>query len=119
MLTRYGTKKIVRRIVFALIILVIIGYAIFASHDFILGPSISLSEPENGASFDTPSIRIKGVVQRIQDISLNGRSITIDDKGNFNEAVILAPGYNVFELIARDKFGRSKDYRLELVYKVN
>lgn len=119
MLTRYGTKKIVRRLIFTFIILLIAGYALFASHDFILGPSLSLSEPTNGASFTTPSIRIKGIVRRIQDISLNGRSITIDDKGNFNEPALLAPGYNVFELVARDKFGRSKDYRLELVYKVN
>lgn len=119
MLTRYGTKKIVTRFFFTCIILIVAGYALFATHDIILGPSISVSEPINGSSFTTPSIRIKGIVLRIREITLNGRPITIDDKGNFNEAVLLAPGYNLFTLTARDKFGRSKDYRLELVYKVN
>jgi len=119
MLTRYGTRKIVRASVITLVALVVIGYAIFATHDFIIGPTITVHEPRNGDTFITPDIRIKGTVQRIQDISLNGRSITIDDQGNFDEVVLLAPGYNNFLLLARDKFGRSKDYRLELVYKVN
>jgi hypothetical protein len=119
MLSRYGTKKILRALVFIVIIFVVLGYSLFATHDFILGPTITVTEPTNAASFSNPSIRIKGVVKRIQEITLNGRSITIDDKGNFNEAVLLAPGYNVFMLGAHDKFGRSKDYRLELIYKVN
>ncbi len=119
MLTRYTTKKIAQTSLFALAILIVLGYGVFATHDFFGGPSIFITEPQNGASFTSPDVRIKGVVKRIQDISLNGRSITIDDQGNFNEAAILAPGYNVFELVARDKFGRSKDVRLQLVYKVN
>lgn len=119
MLTRYGTKKIIRTAIFISIFCVVIGYAIFATHDFILGPSLTITEPINGSSFTVPSINIKGVVKRIQDISLNGRSITIDDKGNFNEMVLLAPGYNVFAFVIRDKFGRSKEHRLEFTYKVN
>jgi hypothetical protein len=97
----------------------VIGYAIFASHDLILGPSLVISEPINGSAFTTSNVAIKGVVKRIKDISLNGRSITIDKVGNFSETVLMAPGYNIFELVASDRFGRSKDYRLELIYKVN
>ena len=109
----------IKATLFISIVCVVIGYAIFAMHDFILGPSLSILEPVNGSSFTTPDIHIKGIVQRIQEISLNGRSITIDDKGNFNEVVLLAPGYNVFTFAVRDKFGRSKEYRLEYIYKVN
>ncbi len=119
MLTRQDTKKIVKIIVFVLISLIVIGYAFFASHDFILGPIITISEPINGSTFTSPGIVIKGVVKRIQDISLNDRSLIIDHEGNFSENVLLSPGYNVFTLIALDKFGRSKEYRLELIYKVN
>ncbi len=105
--------------IFILIFCVVIGYAIFATHDFILGPSLIITEPLNGSSFTISSIHIKGVVERIRDISLNGRSITMDDKGNFNETVLLAPGYNIFTFIVKDKFGRNKEYRLEYIYKVN
>jgi len=119
MLTRYGTKKIVRSALLVCTVCLVIGYALFATHDFILGPSLTVTEPVNGDSFTTPNIKIKGVVRRIRNITLNGRAITIDDKGNFSETVLLAPGYNVFELVVDDKFGRSKDYRLEYTYRVN
>ncbi len=119
MLTRYSTKKIVRISIFFLVVATVSSYAIFASHDFIIGPTISVTEPQNGSTVSTPTVKIIGKVERIKDISLNDRLITIDDVGNFNETVLMAPGYNIFIIKVHDKFGRSKDYRLELVYKVN
>ncbi len=119
MLTRYGTKKILRTSVFALIACIVIGYTLFATHDVILGPTLSITEPSNGTTFTTSSAHIRGVVKRIQDISLNGRPITIDDKGNFDEVVLFSPGYNIFTFVIKDKFGRSREYRLEYVYEVN
>mgnify|MGYP001565590123 CR=1 FL=1 len=119
MITRYGIHKLLKTFTLTLGVIIVLGYGLFATHDFVSGPSIAITEPANGSTFPASSIHIRGVVKRIQDITLNGRSITIDDKGNFNEAVLLAPGYNIFTLIARDKFGRSKDVRLELVYAVN
>ena len=118
-MSRQGTKKILRIGIYSLIALIVIGYAIFASFSFIQGPEIEISYPENGSTFASSTLEIRGVVERSQDITLNGRSILIDDKGNFDEHTLLSPGYNVFTLHARDKFGRSREYRLELVYKVN
>ncbi len=118
MLTRYGIKKLLKIALFTCVVCVVIGYALFATHDFILGPSLSITEPQSGSSFALPMIHIKGIVERIREISLNGRPITIDDKGNFDEVVLLAPGYNIFTLEIKDKFGRSKEYRLEYIYTV-
>ncbi len=96
MITRYGIHKLLKALAYTLGIVIVLGYALFATHDFIIGPTITLSEPQNGATFTRPDIRIKGVVKRIKDITLNGRSITIDDKGNFSETILLAPGYNLY-----------------------
>lgn len=119
MLTRHGTRKLLRITLITILTISVLGYGIYTSYDFVIGPTITISEPQNGDSFLNPSIRIKGVVKRIQEITLNDRPITIDDHGNFNEAVILAPGYNVFKLRAGDKFGRNREVRLELIYAVN
>lgn len=119
MLTRYNIHRLLKIATFFTVALVVVGYALFATHDFILGPTITISEPQNGSTFTQPDTYIHGQVLRIQDITLNGRSITIDDKGNFDEAILLSPGYNIFELVAKDKFGRSRTVRLELVYAVN
>jgi hypothetical protein len=119
MITRYGIHRLLKIGVYTLLALVVVGYALFTTSDLIKGPSITVSEPVNGSTFSSPNIRIKGVVKRIQEITLNGRAITIDDQGNFSEAVLLAPGYNAFLITAKDKFGRSEDVRLQLVYTVN
>ena len=116
---RHKTKRILKIIILSCTIFIVVGYAIFASHDFILGPSLIISEPVNGNTFTSPIIVIKGVAKRIKEIELNGRSITIDEEGNFNENALLSPGYNIFTLTVKDKFERSKEYRLELIYKVN
>ena len=118
-ISRNSVKKILRTSIILIIVLVVVGYALFAFHDFILGPSIIILEPTNGSSFTSSIITVKGIAKRIQDISFNDRPITMDEKGNFKETAILAPGYNIFTLTAGDKFGRSKEYRLEFIYKVN
>ncbi len=119
MLNRNGIKKILKIIIIVIITIIIVGYGLFAMHDFILGPYISISKPINGSSINTPKTEIEGVAKRIKEITINGRPITIDEKGNWKEIDILEPGYNVFQIIAKDKFGRQKEYRLELIYKVN
>lgn len=88
-------------------------------HDFILGPDIIILSPKNGSTIDSSKTEIIGITKRIKEITINGRPITIDEQGNWKEIDILEPGYNVFEIIAKDKFGRQKQYRLELTYKVN
>ncbi len=118
-ITRQDTKKIVRLCIFLISIFTIIGYAIFTSHDFISGPYLEILEPTNGSTLTTPRVTVRGLVKRIQDITLNDRPITIDEKGKFNEIELLAPGYNIFSIKVKDKFGRSEEYRLELIYKVD
>lgn len=117
MINRNGIKKILRAVIILIIILTVLGYAYFASHNFVNGPEIIVIEPKSGTSTTTSSIKIIGKALRIQDITLNGRPIIIDDKGNFDENLILAPGYNVSLLSAHDKFGRTTEYKIDLVYK--
>lgn len=117
MINRGGTKKIVRAAVIVIIASIVFGYAYFASRDYILGPQIIISEPMNGATVATSTVIIKGRALRIQDIVLNNRPILIDEKGNFTETLLLFPGYNVSLISAHDKFNRTIEYKLELVYQ--
>lgn len=117
MINRNGIKKILKLGIILIIVLIVLGYAYFASHTFLNGPEIIVTEPRTGISTTTSSIKIIGKALRIQDITLNGRPIIIDDEGNFDENLILAPGYNVSLLRARDKFGRTTEYKIDLVYK--
>ncbi len=117
MINRNGIKKIIRISIISIITLILISYAYFTSHNFINGPKIIVIEPISGSSITTSSMTLKGTALRIKDISLNGRPILIDEKGNFNEVLVLSPGYNVSLLSAHDKFGRTTEYKIELVYQ--
>jgi hypothetical protein len=117
MINRDGTKKILKIGGLVIIILIIVGYSLFESNSLIKGPEIIVFEPQSGSLIATSSVMIKGQALRIQDISLNGRPILIDKEGNFNETVLLSPGYNASLLSAKDKFNRTIEYKLELVYE--
>lgn len=114
---RDGTKKLLTGISIVIVVGIIIGYALFASHSFISGPEIIITSPAPGTTIATSTVKITGVALRIQDLSLNGRPILIDNEGNFNEVLLLYPGYNVALFSAVDKFDRTSEYKLELVYQ--
>lgn len=116
---RRHAKKIIKIGAIILAVAIVFGYAIFASHNFIEGPKIVVLEPENGSTHSTSTILIRGIIYRSQNVTLNGKSIFIDDEGNFKENTLLFPGYNAVTITAEDKFGRFREYRLELIYKVN
>jgi len=48
---------------------------------------------------------------------LNGRRILANDKGEFKERLLLAEGYNIIDLRTEDKFKRTAEKQLQLVYK--
>jgi hypothetical protein len=117
MINRDDTKKIIKIAGLIVVLLFIIAYALFESNSLIKGPEIILTSPHSGDVFSTSSVNVKGMALRIQDITLNGRPILIDQSGNFEETLLLAPGYNVSLFRAKDKFNRTIEYKFELVYE--
>ena len=115
MLTRYETKKIIKLVSYVLVVLILAGYTLFATHDLLLGPEVVIIQPNNINSFATSSITIVGKAKRSQNITLNDKSITIDEMGNFRETTLLAKGYNVFKITATDRLKRKVEYRLEYI----
>ena len=81
------------------------------------GPIITIHTPENGSTLTESLVTIKGVAENISHISLNDRSIFIDEEGRFQEKLLLSYGYNIMTIKAEDKFGRKTEEILELVYK--
>jgi hypothetical protein len=116
-MNREGVKKILKVLTISLIVAIVVGYSYFASRDFILGPELIITEPVNGSTLSTSTVILKGQALRIQDITLNNRPILIDEQGNFTETILLFPGYNVSLISAQDKFDRTIEYKLELVYQ--
>ncbi|NDE67979.1 hypothetical protein EB052_00065 [bacterium] len=114
-MTRDHTRRLIRITSITIITVIILGYALFAFRDIVRGPLIEIYEPLPGQSIATSTILVRGMVLRVQDITLNDRPILIDQSGNFAEVLLLQPGYNSITIKGSDKFGRSVREELEIM----
>jgi hypothetical protein len=104
----------------ALVIVVIAGLGVYAyvqSREYLRGPVLVITEPENGASFTSSRTTLVGEAKNISFLTLNGRRIFTDERGLFKETILLPEGYSIHTLEAKDRFGHTVEKRLELVYK--
>ena len=86
----------------------VLAYGIWQARDFLRGPRIYLESPQEGEILKENLLAIKGRAYDVSKLMLNGRSIFTDENGNFYEETLLAPGVNILELYAEDKFGHEK-----------
>ena len=114
---RLTLKNVLSFLVVAGFIGGIFYYAYFQARAIISGPQISVISPENGHTYTDPLVHVYGTTKRAKEITLDGREIFIDLEGNFGEKLLLAPGYNIIELAARDADGHSTKETLEIIYK--
>ena len=110
-------NKIIRYSTIGVFIFIVFGYSVYQSRNIVKGPSIIITEPENGTSFNHSPITIKGQAFNNTEISIDNRLIFIDEKGIFKEKYLLSPGYNIITIVAKDKFGKTVKKILELVYQ--
>lgn len=89
-----------------LLIFVIVGYGLWRSSDLIKGPEVVISSPTDGGVSLDDGTTVSGKAHRISAIFLNGKQIFTDNTGYFEETLLLAEGYNIIEVKARDRFGR-------------
>ena len=116
---KHDAIKILRICIFSLFFLSIILYAFFRSRDLILGVKIkdvmvNGTLVENYSTFSNSIINITGNAVNAIHLTLDGREISINQKGDFTETLALLPGYNIINIEAIDKFGKTdkKDYKL-------
>lgn len=102
-------------ILFSAIFLLFFGY--LKTKNVFEGPSITIETPKNGETVSSSLTTIEGIARNVAFLSLNDRQIYLDQNGRLEEKLLLAEGYNILTLKARDKFGKMTENRIELVYK--
>ncbi|MFA6353828.1 MAG: hypothetical protein WCW93_02765 [Candidatus Paceibacterota bacterium] len=100
-----NTKKIIKIGGFSLFFILIIIYVIIGSKDLIFGVKIKNVNLVDGATVTENIIQITGNAKNAINLTLDGREISIDEQGNFDETIALLAGYNIINIKARDKFG--------------
>ena len=117
----FYNKKILAVAGFFLFFLLILAYGFFGAKDLIFGVKIREVEvdgvpAQSGATSKNEVVALSGNARNAIFLSLNGREISLDQKGDFAETIALSPGYNIINISARDKFGYTdeKNYQVML-----
>jgi len=117
-----NVKKILKTAVFSVFFIFIIVYAFFRSYNLIFGikiknVTINGNEIKESAKIENEVLKITGNAKNALNLTLNGREISIDQKGNFDETIILLSGYNIVNIEAVDKFGNKDEKNYQLIFK--
>ncbi len=116
---RINTFTFRKAIICGSIIIVVLlfgAYVSFQARFLILGPQLTLiSEPKTVQK--ERQITLEGTAKNIVKITLNGRSILTNERGDFKELVTLENGYTIVTIEATDRYGRSKTLQRPFVYK--
>jgi hypothetical protein len=108
-------RKIIQWVLSGLGITIVIGYSCFVLFDFIRGPQIIIESPLNGLSTTTPTIFIKGRIVHANNLTINDMKTAVTLSGDFNGRLILAPGYNIIKVAAKDNYGRIEEKTIETI----
>ena len=111
-----STKKITAVGSLSVFFLIIVLYAFFVSRDIIFGVKIENVNIVDGATMHESALKITGNAKHAIKLTLNGREISIDQEGNFDETIALLLGYNVIQIKAQDKFGLTDEKNYQLMY---
>jgi len=107
----------IKRILFVLFALIVLGYALFEARNMLYGPRIQLLQSEGPIVVHEQTVAVAGTAQNVVSITLGGNPVFIDEEGTFVETRTLSPGLNRLIFEAKDKFGRTTTEILEILYE--
>jgi len=99
------------------IALALIGYGFFEARRLITGPVITIESPLSGTATSSSSVVVRGTAKNIAFLTINDRPAFTDEEGRFAERVSAPPGYTIFTVRGKDRFGResSKQVHISIV----
>lgn len=106
--------------IFVVFFVFIALYGFLRSTDLLFGVKIkdvklSALPAESGRVVRESVTRVSGTAKNAVFLSLNGREISVDLEGNFEETIALLPGYNIMSIKATDKFGYMDEENFRLI----
>lgn len=100
-------------------LLIFFGYALFVSSAYLLGPRLSVTSPAPFGIEHRKTVTVTGTTARVNFLTLNGLPVPILEDGSFALERAAPPGYTVFILHARDRFGREVEKSISFLRTTN
>lgn len=102
------------KIALGIFFLIVIGYGYYEARAVLYGPRIMV--PSDTIVSHEAFTLIKGQASNIAELRMNGASVSVTEDGKFEEPYLLSPGENKLILQAKDKYGRTQERVIEIVY---
>ena len=96
---------------------VIAVYALFTAKDLIFGIKIKVNNLKQGEVVNDPLLKLSGIANHASELSINNNKVFLDRVGTFTDSLLLAPGYNIITVKAKDKFGKETEKSFQVVLK--
>jgi hypothetical protein len=104
-------------LIILILVIIFLFFGLYKARVFLEGPKIVIESPIDGQVFTASDVEVSGQASNVSLLYLNGRQIFTDQNGNFKENLLLARGYNILQIEAKDKFNREVKTKKEVVLK--
>jgi cytoskeletal protein RodZ len=94
------TPTIIRRLAFAGVIFIILGYLGFKAMAFMETPKLVIDSPQDNIQIDQPTIIVNGSTEPETTVTINDQQINVDESGKFSKDVALQDGVNSIKIVA-------------------
>ncbi len=101
-------KKILWIVSLIILFVIIIGYGIWKGQDLIFGIKLEISGIQNNVTVKNSVLELSGIAYHAVSININGRTVSVEENGEWHDTISLLRGYNIISISAKDKFGREK-----------
>jgi cytoskeletal protein RodZ len=110
------TPRLIRRIIIGLIIAFCLAYVVFVIAKIFSPPKLIINSPDDYTTVDKNSIEISGSTEPEAILTINGKQIFLDEKGNFFEIVSLKEGVNEIIISAAKEKSKETTLRRSIIF---
>lgn len=96
--------------------IVVLGYAAYQLSGIIRRPNFSIDYPPDGTTIKDELLTIRGRATDLTKLLLDDGKLITRENGQFEVKLLLAKGYNIIRLAGADRFGRTVEKKLQLLY---
>jgi hypothetical protein len=115
MIEPYDLRKKVEIYFIGALLLLAVIYGGFRAYPLVAGPAITIYSPQDGDQVSSSTFQISGKVSRVNEITIQGRPITIDTEGHFIETLVSHAPYTIIVVVATDQYGATVTKTLRVV----
>lgn len=94
------------RLLIAAVLITLLAYGLLEARPLIVGPTLTLSSPTEGATYPDGIVPISGRAARAAVLTLDGSPILPDQEGHFETTLAFPHGSSILTFTATDRFGR-------------